>query len=506
MQLPLRVDEKAGQSLQLQIFEQIRHLILDGRLKPATQMPASRILAADLGVSRNTVVLAYERLMSEGYLETQPPNGSFVSRDLVFDSPSLLEAPVTDEEDAAAMRRRARLVFRGESHVVVSPYDKPVPYDFWVGRPDARLLPARTWQQLINRKLQRTRIGIGGYGDPAGSWELREAVADYVGFARGIKATASQVLIINGIQEGLNILARLFVRHGTQVAVENPCYRGAANVFASHGAQLMPVAVDEHGIDVDNLPQEAAFIYLTPSHQYPTGATLSLARRERLLEWAEHLCAYIVEDDYDSDFYYHGAPLPALQSLDTHDQVIYLGTFSKSLGAGLRMGYMIVPRHLAAAATTVKALTNNCSPWLPQALLAEFITSGAFMHHLRRIRTIYRARRNRLFAALEEHFGDVEIRGAQSGMHLLWLLPDDFPTAFDLERHCRSEGVGVYSIKTGNALVVGKAADARHGRTVMLGYAALDEDEIAEGVRRLAVALEAKRPKRSATGAPSRRP
>lgn len=497
MQLPLRIKDRTGQTLQLQIFEQIRRLILDGRLRPGACMPASRVLAADLRVSRNTVVLAYERLEAEGYLAIRQPTGTFVSRNVIFDSPSLPVAPVTDDQDAAAMRRRARLVFRGESHIVVSPYDKPVPYDFWVGRPDARLFPARLWQNVNNRKLHQMRDGISGYSDPAGLWALRQAVADYVGVARGIKAATNQVLIINGIQEGLNILARLFVRRGTEVAIENPCYRGAANVFASHGARLIPVPVDGHGANVARLPRDAAFIYLTPSHQYPTGVTLSLERRARLLEWAEQLCVYVVEDDYDSDFYYDSAPLPALHSLDTHDQVIYLGTFSKSLAAGLRIGYMIVPRHLAAVATTVKALLNNCSSWLPQALLAEFISSGAFMHHLRRIRTIYCARRNRLLEALNAHFGAVEIRGAQGGMHLVWYLPKEFPAAFQLERRCRRDGVGVYSVKTGNALVVG-AAEARHARTVMLGYAALDETEITEGVRRLAGALEAERPKRTA--------
>lgn len=493
MQLPLRIDEGAGESLQAQIFGQVRELILARCLKPGTQMPASRILAADLGVSRNTVVLAYEQLMSEGYIEMRKPVGTFVSRNLIFDSPAPQTPPVSHDRDTTAKRRHARLLFHGEAHVVVSPYTKPVPYDFWVGRPDARLLPARTWQHFINGTLDRMRAGIGGYNDPAGLWELREAVADCVGFARGIKATADQVLIINGIQEGLNILARLFVGPGTNVAVENPCYLGAANVFTSHGARLMPVPVDEHGITIDALPQEAALIYLTPSHQYPTGATLTPERRAPLLEWAERLGAYVVEDDYDSDFYYDGAPLPALQSLDTNEQVIYLGTFSKSLGAGLRTGYMILPRHLVTAATTAKTLLNNCSPWLTQAMLAEFIASGAFMHHLRRVRTIYSARCNRLLEALNEHFGEVEISGAQAGMHLVWYLPEEFPAALELEQRCRQSGVGIYSFKTGNALLPGKVPDARYSRAVMLGYAALDEEEIAEGMRRLAAVLGCER-------------
>lgn len=493
MQLPLHIDQGADQSLQLQIFEQLRQLILDGRLKPGAQIPASRTLAGDLGISRNTVVLAYERLVGEGYLEMRQPIGTFVSRHIIFDGP-VPTAPVINEQDPAASHRRARLVFRGEPHAVIPPYEKPVPYDFWVGPPDARLFPANAWRQLVKRRLRTLADGISSYSHPAGLWELRQAVADYVGAARGIKAAPSQVLIINGIQEGLNILARLFIRPGTEVAVENPCYRGAANVFASYGARLRAVAVDEYGIDTAQLPAEAAFILLTPSHQYPTGATLSHERRVALLDWADATRAYVIEDDYDSDFYYDAAPLPALQSLDTRDQVIYLGTFSKSLGAGLRVGYIIVPPHLVNATTTVKALLNNCSPWLLQALLAEFVISDAYVHHLRRVRTIYCARRDRLLDALDAHFGEVDTFGSQAGLHLIWRLPPCSAPAFDLERRMRRFGVGIYSIKSGNALVIGAAADVQYARTLMLGYAALDEAEIAEGVRRLAESLDFARP------------
>lgn len=497
MQLPLQIDENTGESLQVQIFEQIRCLIVEGCLKPGARMPASRSLAADLGVSRNTVVLVYEQLVSEGYLEMRQPVGTFVARNLIHEGPLQAESTVA-EESVAARRRRARLVFRGNAHVVVSPFREPVAYDFWVGRPDARLLPYKAWQQLINRKLHHLRGGISGYSDPAGLRQLREAVADYVGFARGVKATADQVLIINGIQEGLNILARLFVRSGTKVAIEDPCYRGAANVFESYGAELMPVPVDDDGADVTRLPREAAFIYITPSHQYPTGATLSPDRRENLLDWAERIGAYIVEDDYDADFYYDGPPLPALQSGDTQSQVIYLGTFSKSLAAGLRAGYMIVPEPLIEPVATVKALLNNCSPWLVQTLLAEFIESGAFMHHLRRVRTSYCARRNCLLEVLREHFGDVDVRGIQSGMHVLWHLPGECPPPADLERRCREAGVGIYGLESGNALTIGKTAAARHQRALMLGYAALNEDEITEGINRLAQTMDPAWLKRSA--------
>lgn len=488
MQLPLRIDFHSSQSLQLQIFEQIRRLITDGRLKPSTRMPASRVLADDLGVSRNTIVHAYEKLAGEGYLEMRKPVGAFVSAKAAVGT-TISEEPEPSNRDveAAEMRRHARLVFHGESHFVISPYDRPVLYDFWVGRPDSRLFPAKVWQQ-ISRQLHETHTGNSGYGHPGGLWELRQAIADHVGATRGIRASANEVVITHGIQEGLNIVARMFITGGTPVAIESPSYMGAANVFASHGAQLMPTVVDSRGIDVDRLPREAAFVYVTPSHQYPTGSMLSPERRMQLQDWANRTQAYIVEDDYDSDFFYDSVPLPALKSLDRHEQVIYLGTFSKSLGAGLRVGYMVLPPHLVSTAIMIKGLLNNCMPWFTQAVLAEFMASGAFQHHLRRTRMVYSARREFLVKTLNQRLGGSEVYGSQAGMHVAWQLPDGAPSAFDLERLARSFGVGIYSFSTGNSLLFEDDASSRYARSIMLGFAALDEHEIEEGIRRLAKA------------------
>lgn len=420
MQLPIGIDHHADQTLQLQIFEQVRHLIIDGRLAPGMLLPASRILACDLGVSRNTVMLAYENLRSEGYLETRRPTGTYVASDISFDSPSLPLAQGLDECDLATSKRRARLLFRGNPHTVVSPYDRPLVYDFGIGRPDPRLFPAKTWRRLTHLILPRLRADITPYDEPAGLWALRQAVVDHAGAARGVKADASQALIVHGVQEGLSILARLFVKSGTPVAIENPGYRGAANLFASHGAQLLPVAVDVDGIDVARLSREAALVYLTPSHQYPTGVTLSLERRTRLIEWAQQHDSYLVEDDSYGDICYEGAPLPALQGLDGHDQVIYLGTFSKSLAPGSSLAYMILPAHLVATATSAKALMNDGVARLPQALLAEFLATGHVMHHLRRLRTVYRARRDHLLDELQRRFGDVRVsRGGGRHAHCL---------------------------------------------------------------------------------------
>src|SRR5690606_18817946 len=242
---------------------------------------------------------------------------------------------------------------------------------------------------------------------------------------------------------------------------------------------------DDEGLCVDKLPDDAALAYLTPAHQYPTGAVLSVERRQRLLHWAQSCRTYILEDDYDSDFQYDQAPLPALKSQDACGHVVYMGTFSKSLGAGLRVGYLILPPALFQPALTAKCLLNNGTVWLIQALLADFLATGAYRQHLYRIRTLYAARRTLLWQALSEQLGG-EISGTQGGMHLVWRMPETMPDALEVERRARALGVGVYSFPTGNARLFGASAKQDYARSLMMGYAALQEPEIEEGVARLA--------------------
>lgn len=491
MQLPLIVDASRREPLHAQIFEQIRRRILDGALHPQSRLPASRALAADLSVSRNTVVLAYDRLVAEGYLEMRGPLGAFVRADPAHEPafgvpqppPVASARPAPPSEPSSG---EAGLAFDGQAHLVVPPHGEPLPYDFWVGRLDARLFSTRHWQRLLARTIFEMPIGNSLYTAPAGLPALREAVAQHVGVARGISTRAHEVLIVNGIQEALNIVARLFVRRGRRAAIENPAYLGAANVFASYGARLVPVDVDEHGIDPRRLPSDAALLYVTPSHQYPTGATLPLERRDRLCQWAARNGAWIVEDDYDSDFHHGGAPLPALKARDDAQRVLYCGTFSKSLGGGLRIGYMVLPPQLMPAAAAIKALLNNASAWHPQALLAEFLASGGFLHHLRRMRAVHASRRDALLAALGRHFGAPEVSGAQSGMHLVWRLPPALPEARVLRERARTRGVGLYDFDSANVYTADTRTRERHARALVLGYAALDERELEVAVRRLA--------------------
>lgn len=487
LQLPLKLDASAVASLQSQLFEQIRDLILRGRLRPGTPMMATRALSRQLAVSRNTVLLAYDRLIAEGYLQSRPAVGTFVSVNLPEDCLRLND-PVRRGEGHGRQADRHPVAFCGRAQMVVNPKRHKLAIDFWVGRPDSRSFPLKAWRRRILRSLAACGPELTEYGAPAGLYELRCAIAEHLGPARGITATPEQVIIVAGCQQALNIVARLFVRPATPVVVESPGYQGAAYLFESYGARLVPVRVGGEGLDVAALPAEpVGLAYVTPSHQYPLGVTLALEGRLRLLEWAWRVGAYVVEDDYDSDFRYQGSPLTALKGLDTHGSVIYLGTFSKSIGAGLRLGYMVVPRELVEPATAVKALLDNGNPWLEQAVLADFIMDGGYANHLRRIRQTYLARRDCLVESLRRHFGDIELTGLEGGMHLVWRLPADCLPAAELQALAQRRGVGIYSLPSGAAFEC--APSDYTDRTIMLGYSSLSERQIREGIARIADSL-----------------
>lgn len=486
MAIPIELDHSSGQSLQGQIFEQLRYLILGGRLKPGTLIPASRVLAEQLGISRNTVLLVYERLIAEGYLQARKAIGTYVN----------LELP---ETCLAATRRTATSVpVHGEAlKLPVIPFIGQMPvknsaqrldFDFCPDRIGLDLFPHKIWRRFINRVFTSTSTQFTESCDSGGLPQLREVIAEYLGVARGISVSSDQVIITAGSQEGLNLAARLLVKEGTRVAMENPCYRGAASLFESYYAKLVQVPVDKAGLDVAQLPEDGvALLYVTPSHQFPLGFTLSNDRRLKLLDWARRCGAYIIEDDYDSDFRYRGSPLTALMGLDDHGCVMYLGTFSKSMGAGLRLGYLVVPKTLIPAARAAKALLNNGHAWLDQATMAEFIRSGAYGNHLRRMRSIYSKRHDCLIDALRRHFGAVQLSGLESGLHLAWHLPGNYPDASELQALALRHGVGIYSIDPSLAHDFGRCSFSKH--TLVLGFSCLNEHQIRAGIRRLADAF-----------------
>jgi GntR family transcriptional regulator/MocR family aminotransferase len=487
MQIPLLLDRSRPETLTSQLVEQLREAIRRNRIPAGTRLPSSRQLSEQLAVSRNTVVRAYEGLGAEGYLDARPASGMFVAERLP-DAP-FAPARAPAEPRLGAVGAMPLPLRQPRAPDLVNRNRSRLSFDFFPGQPSASLFPLKTWRRLLGNALSHGgAAGLAHYGDPAGSSALRSAVAAHLAATRGVVVDPSCIVIVNGIQEAINIAARLFLGPGATALVETPCYQGAAFAFEASGARLVGAPVDEDGLRVGELPDEpAGVLYLTPSHQYPTGYVLSLERRERLVAWARRNGCYILEDDYDGDFRYEGSPSPAIAAL-APDCVLYLGTFSKSLGAGLRLGYIAAPPHIAEAVRTAKALLNNGNSWLDQGALAEMMRGGGFRAHLTRLRTQYRESRDSLVESLRRHFGEVEVSGAEAGLHVFWRLPAGVPDARVLEALARRARVGVYSLASGGAFETRPSLLAQ--RALILGYAAMNPRQIEQGVARLSDAVD----------------
>jgi GntR family transcriptional regulator/MocR family aminotransferase len=488
VQIPVLLDRSRSETLTAQLVEQFRDAIRHGRIAPGTRLPSSRRLADQLDISRNTVVRAYETLEIEGYVETRAASGVFAVHDLpdALIRPRPLATDAMPPDVASAMPAP---LFPGRAQKLVAQNKGRLSFDFFPGRPSAALFPIKTWRRLLLGALSHGgAAGLAQYSDPGGLFVLRSAIANHLAGSRGVIADPGQIVIVSGIQEGINLAAKLFLQKGVSAALENPCYQGAAFAFEAAGADLVHVPVDEDGMIAAELPERpVGLLYLTPSHQYPTGHTLSLERRKDIVLWARRNGCYLLEDDYDSDFRYEGSPLQAVAAL-APDCTIYLGTFSKSLGAGLRLGYMVVPPQLIDAVRTAKTLLNNGNPWLDQSALAEFIRTGSYAAHLMRIRTQYRESRDALVHALQRHFGDVELSGETGGLHMLWQLPQGVPEASVLESLARKARVGIYPLASGGAFDAFNGTLTRRG--IVLGYASLTPRQIEQGVARLSDAVD----------------
>jgi GntR family transcriptional regulator/MocR family aminotransferase len=472
--------------LQSQISDQIRQLVGSGILTPASRVPSTRALSLQLGVSRNTVALAYDELVAEGLLEVESSAGTMVSRNLPADFARVPPSPDRAPEPAPAARRP--LAFSGRGPRLYDARARNLTHDFRLGQPDPALFPHSAWRRLIVESVGRGGAALVRYGEPAGLLALREAIAGHLRLARGIQCDADQVVVVAGVQQGLDLVARVLIKPGIDAVVESPCYEGAALAFASYGARLVPGPVDDEGLRVARLPVGPALAYVTPSHQFPLGPTLPLARRLALLDWAHRSGAYLVEDDYDSDFRYDGSPLVALYALDRGHTTIYLGTFSKSIGAGLRLGYAVFPPALAPAAVAAKALLDNGHPWLEQAAAAAFLSSGGFERHLQRTRRRYLMRRDCLLHELRRRFGPCRVDGAEGGMHVAWHLPAGAPPAEELQRRAAREGVGVYPLTSAPVHLFDD--DDERTSVVLLGYPCLTEERIVAAVERIACVFD----------------
>jgi GntR family transcriptional regulator / MocR family aminotransferase len=471
-----------GAKLHKWLYEQIRSAILDGRLKRGTKLPATRDLAKHYGLSRGTVVAAFDLLKSEGYLEGRMGAGTYVN--------TLLP------EDFSTVERRGSVALTPpRKHPVFSRFGNrlgPVP-DMPVSpprpfRPEPAIeeFPLQLWAQIAGRCLRRASRSLLSDSDSRGYRPLREAISDYLGAARGVRCTADQVIVVSGIQHGLDLAARLMLDPGDPVCLEDPSHPMIAAMFTGVGAHLVPTAVDEHGLDVDLAEQQCRrpkLIYVTPAHQFPLGATMPIGRRLSLLEWAGRSGALIFEDDYDSEYRFAGRPIPAIQGQDHTDSVILSGSFSKVLLPILRLGYLVVPMHLVDKFAAARFYTDRHSSTLDQAVMCEFLTQGHFGRHIRRMRELYASRLATLREAVHSRLaGLMEIPDVEAGIYVTALL------ARGLKSGAVAAALAAVNVET-IPIRQFVLATARP-EALLLGFAPYDARQIRDGVDRMASVID----------------
>lgn len=420
----IAVDRKAPQALHRQIYNAYRTAILDYRLRPGQRIPSTRSLAFELGVSRFPVLNAYAQLLSEGYFESRVGSGTVVS--------SSLPEQFTSSRPAGARILTAGSLTRPVSHSSSVLRLERAPWlqglgAFSVGQVAFDHFPLQIWSNLVARHSRTMTARSFHYGDPMGSLAFRETIASYLRTARSLRCEAQQIMIVSGSQQALEISARVLLDPGDRVWMEEPGYRYAGDVFALAGCQLVPVPVDQDGLDVAagvRQCRKARAAFVTPSHQFPFGETMSASRRLQLLDWAHKAGAWIIEDDYDSEYRYESPPIASLHGLDSNSSVIYIGTLSKVLFPSLRLGYVVIPTGLVDRFLAIRRATDLGPPSFHQEVLADFIGEGHFARHIRRMRILYHQRRSALVDSIGKELGSmVEVHGSEAGMHLTVTLP-----------------------------------------------------------------------------------
>jgi GntR family transcriptional regulator / MocR family aminotransferase len=481
--VPVHVERHRGERLHRQVRHALLQLILGGRLRPAMRLPSSRALAEEMGVARNTVLLALEQLISEGYLETRRGRGTYVAAELPDHPPLPLEA--------AGKKRGQRPQLAQRGHALVAPDTRPVTAAGLLrpGEPDVADFPFKLWARLLWeswRQPPKARVlGKDAAGDPS----LRTAVAHYLAAARGVDATADQVVIVSGIRQALTVAARLLLDPGDPVWLEDPGYRPLRGPLVAAGAKLVPVEVDDEGLSVHaglRAAPRPRLICVAPSHQYPLGVAMSAPRRLALLDHAQRVNAWVFEDDYESEWCYAGRLPAAMQSLDRDGRVLYAGSFSKILFPSVRLGYVVLPPHLVQPFVTALQSFDEQPTMLAQPALAAFIAEGHLAAHLRRQRRRYKIKQERFLTAAQRHLsGLLEFGADPGGMHLVGYLHDSLAARMDDRTASRrAAAVGIAAA----ALSVHWMGQPRR-QGLVLGYTALPERQIDAVVRRLARAL-----------------
>ncbi|MHC9084880.1 MocR-like pyridoxine biosynthesis transcription factor PdxR [Luteimonas sp. RIT-PG2_3] len=470
--------------LHLRVQRAVRQLILDGMLDVGRSLPASRALAKSLGVSRDTIEVAYGQLHAEGFIERRVGSGSFVSERAQRLPGRGKARRTTSDRTAPRLSQRGSALFqRGGVR------DFLAPRAFAPGVPETRSFPLQTWERLERQVLKEYGTQVLLHSPPQGMAPLRQAIADYVNLERGARATPDRVLVLTSSQQALTLCATVLLDAGERILVEEPGYHGARKAFEAAGLQCVPVPVDAHGLQVDHLLQASGWpddparaVFLTPSHQFPTGATLGLDRRLAIVDWARDQQGWIIEDDYDSEFHYAGRPTACVQGLDPHARTIYIGTFTKSLFPGLRIGYMVLPPSLVAPMTAARTLLDGHSAPIPQLTLARFIEGGHFGAHVRGMRTVYAERRDVLAALIGKHLSQyLEPRVPAGGMQMPCVFVRDLhePEAVAAAQRAGIDLLGLTTLYTSDATTPG----------FLMGFAAHAPPELAAGIKTLAKVL-----------------
>ncbi len=469
--------------LNRKVYESFRRIILEGRLGSDQRLPSTRAIARHFGISRTTVLIAFENLLAEGYIQGRLGSGTFVSDSIPekFLTLPTDAKPGSNSYDSTPLSKRGKVL--ADSIYSVQRNLKNLK-PFRPGIPSLRDFPIETWARLAGRQLRTLPFERFGYGDPAGYGPLRQVIAHYLQQTRAVRCESDQIVIVNGSQQGLNLVVRVLLDPGDAVWFEDPGYTGAREAFTGSGLTLIPAPLDDQGITVPTTGSASSkLIYITPSHQYPMGLTLSLARRLLLLEHAAKTGSWILEDDYDSEYRFSGRPLSSLQGLDSASRVIYMGTFSKVLFPGIRLGYLVVPGQLVDAFISARAKMDRNSPILEQATLHQFMDQRLFSRHVRKMRMLYMERQEYLLETARAHLaGLLHLKPGETGLHLVgWL-----------QSGITEEAVKAASQQIDLIVPTLKSFTIKHWQNpgVVLGYAAFTKAEINSGITRLADRLE----------------
>ncbi|BAZ45726.1 GntR family transcriptional regulator [Chondrocystis sp. NIES-4102] len=482
MDLAINLDANSSIPLHRQLYAELRQLILGGKILPKQKIPSTRSLSQSLNISRTTVTQCYEQLISEGYLQTIIGSGTFVSAELP-DNLLKLE-PITNNLKTASLPLNLSNYGKNLTKLNIPGINElNSPISFRYGSPALEQFPIKVWRKLFARHCNN--INLLGYStDLLGHQPLRQAICNYLKTVRAINCHPGQILITNGSGQGLDLITRLLISPGQAIALENPGYLAARRIFQMQQAHLLPIPVDQSGLIISKLftLPKPKLVYITPSHQFPTGAVLSLTRRLELLNWAQQTETVIIEDDYDSEFRYSSRPIPALQGLDRHNVVIYLGTFSKIMFPSLRIGYLVLPETLIRVFASARWLADRHTPALEQQMLTDFIIEGHLERHIRKMRHLYDRRRQTLVQALIKYFGTrVTIFGENAGIHLMVKI-DSSLTDQEIITSAAKLDIDLVSTKI-------YYLEAETKGEFLFGYSELTEVQIEEGIYKLALII-----------------